>query len=245
MKNSKRANPLRTLWILLRNLATTANISISAVYLAHRGKLTRKRVDELLHNFSIQIFKPLNLNYKIFNPHQVEFNNDKRYMLMLNHTSLYDIPLTLLAVPGSVRMIAKKELFNIPCFGKAMTVAEHISIDRNDRRQAIEDLKKAKEKMEDGIIIWVAPEGTRSKDGTLGKFKKGGFITAIEGQALIVPLGIRGADKVLPPNTFQFHLNETAEVHIGEPIDASQYTLDNKEELMERVEKEIRSLAAL
>lgn len=96
--------------------------------------------------------------------------------------------------------------------------------------------------MESGIILWVAPEGTRSKDGKLAPFKKGGFITAIQAKATIIPIGIRGAFDILPARTFNIHLNQKAEIHIGEPIDAAQYTIENKEELIEKTHQSIKKL---
>jgi 1-acyl-sn-glycerol-3-phosphate acyltransferase len=93
-----------------------------------------------------------------------------------------------------------------------------------------------------GIIMWIAPEGTRSKDGKLAPFKKGAFITAIQAKATIIPIGIRGAYDILPARTFQFNINQTAEVHIGKPIDASKFTLENKEKLLEEVFQSVKDL---
>jgi 1-acyl-sn-glycerol-3-phosphate acyltransferase len=162
---------------------------------------------------------------------------------MCNHTSLYDIPISYKAFSGySIRMLAKKEMFKIPVMGKGMQAAEFPFVDRKNRHQAIKDLAYAKQLMESGIIIWIAPEGTRSKDGRLKPFKKGAFITAIEAKAMIIPMGIRGAFSILPARSRQFNLDQTAEIHIGEPIDAAEYTLENKEELIQAVYQSISQL---
>ena len=108
--------------------------------------------------------------------------------------------------------------------------------------QAKKDLKAAGEKMEDGIVLWIAPEGTRSRTGRLGSFKKGGFILAIETGAQIIPVGIRGSEKVLPAKTWDFYLDQQVDIHIGKPIDASAYTLENKDELIEAVRRELKAL---
>jgi 1-acyl-sn-glycerol-3-phosphate acyltransferase len=139
-------------------------------------------------------------------------------------------------------MLTKKELFKIPLWGRGMAAGEFICIDRKNIEQAKQDLKKAREKMEDGIVLWISPEGTRSRTGRMGPFKKGGFILAIEAGAQIIPVGIRGSEKVLQPETWEFFLDQKVEVYIGKPIDASAYTLEHKDKLIEVVRREISVL---
>jgi len=182
------AGKFRTLWIIFISAITTIRCSVTALVLSAIGKLSRERADKIMRSFGKHMLRHVKLSYKVVNPHQINFSENKRYIIMLNHSSLYDIPLTFVAIPKSIRMISKKELLRIPLFGKAMKSAEHIFIDRKDREQAIKDLHLAKQKMESGLIVWVAPEGTRSKTGELGEFKKGGFITAIQAGATIVPI---------------------------------------------------------
>ena len=141
-----------------------------------------------------------------------------------------------------MRMLAKKELSTMPFMGKGMVAAEFPFIDRKNRHQAIQDLVQAKKLMESGIIMWISPEGTRSKNGKLAAFKKGGFITAIESNATIIPIGIRGAFDILPAKTRRFNIHQKVEIHIGEPVDASQYRIDNKDELIDRVHREMKIL---
>ena len=97
--------------------------------------------------------------------------------------------------------------------------------------------------MKSGIIIWVAPEGTRSKTGKLAKFKKGSFITAIQAQAVIIPIGIRGASDIIPAKTLHINLEQKAEIHIGEPIDASHYTNETRDELVQKTYQAIKILS--
>ncbi len=162
---------------------------------------------------------------------------------MSNHSSLYDIPITFVAVPGTIRMLTKKELFRVPVWGRGLEAGEFISIDRRDRRQAMQDLERAKEKMKSGVTVWIAPEGTRSRSGFIGPFKKGGFMLALQTGATIIPVGIRGARQVLPARTLRFHLGCRSEVHIGRPIDAALYDLSTRDELMEEVSRAIAELA--
>jgi 1-acyl-sn-glycerol-3-phosphate acyltransferase len=162
---------------------------------------------------------------------------------MTNHRSYYDIPLSFVSLPGSIRMLTKKELFKIPIWGKGMKAAEFISIDRHDLAQALKDLDEARKIMQSGIVLWLAPEGTRSRTGRLQDFKKGGFMLALQTGAVIIPVGIKGSETILPPDTFDFVLGRKIEVNIGEPIDASLYNIEQRDALMENVRHAIEGLA--
>jgi 1-acyl-sn-glycerol-3-phosphate acyltransferase len=163
---------------------------------------------------------------------------------MSNHSSLYDIPLIFMALPGNIRMVTKKELFDIPVWGHAMKACKFIAIDRKNSTQAIEDLKIAQKQMEEeGVIPWVSPEGTRSRDGKLNPFKAGGFFLALQTNAIIIPVGIRGARDILPAKTLDVCLHANVEVHIGEPIDTSEYSIQTRKALIHTVRESIKSLA--
>ncbi|WP_423202822.1 lysophospholipid acyltransferase family protein [Legionella busanensis] len=193
--------------------------------------------------WSTKLLNLIGVKLVVFNPYHVEPQPGKATIIMCNHTSLYDIPISFKAFPNhSIRMLAKRELSKIPIMGKGMSATEFPFIDRKNRHQAIRDLAFARQLMESGIIMWIAPEGTRSKTGELAPFKKGAFITAIEAKATIIPIGIRGAYNILPPKTMRFNLNQKAEIHIGKPIDAAQYTLENKDELINTVYQAIKEL---
>ncbi|MBU1927123.1 MAG: 1-acyl-sn-glycerol-3-phosphate acyltransferase [Gammaproteobacteria bacterium] len=91
--------------------------------------------------------------------------------------------------------------------------------------------------------IWMAPEGTRSRTGKIQSFKKGGFMLALKTNAVIIPVGIRGADKILPPKTSNIQLNQKIEIHIGKPIDTQKYLAAQRDQLMQDVEDSIREAA--
>ena len=173
----------------------------------------------------------------------IDFIPGRAYMIMSNHSSLYDIPLIFESLPGSVRMLAKKELYKIPLFGFALETNDFVSIDRHNRHQAHKDLQQARKKMEEGIILWAAPEGTRSLTGALQPFKKGIFHLAMETEAIIIPVGIRGIHEVLPAKTLHFTPHQTVSVHIGAPIDSRE--MGDRVALMETVAKQISLLTEL
>jgi 1-acyl-sn-glycerol-3-phosphate acyltransferase len=142
----------------------------------------------------------------------------QQYVFMVNHQSNLDIPVLVQSlVSFQLRWIAKKELLWIPFFGWAMWASRHITIDRADPLTAIKSLERAKERFAAGISIVVFPEGTRSRDGKLLRFKKGGFLLAAQANRPIVPVTINGSRQVLPAGAWQLR-GGIVEVVISEPI---------------------------
>ena len=170
--------------------------------------------------------------------------NDQPYIFMANHQSNLDIPVLLGHLPVQFRWLAKAELFKIPVFGQAMRGAGYISVDRADRPAAFESLRQAAEKIRSGYSILIFPEGTRSLDGSLKPFKKGGFVMAIGAGVPVVPVAVRGTYGIMPKNTWLIRPKDVA-VDIGEPLATAGFTLDSKEALMEAVRNAIsRGLAS-
>lgn len=240
-----KASFLYSLWLRVAGGVITIDIALRAICKGFYSRNDREWVKKTIQAWVRRLFKLLKLTVDVYNPHQVAFEPGVPYIIMCNHSSLLDIPISFYAFPNqSIRMLAKKELSYIPLLAQGMRKTEFPFIDRKNRKQAIEDLKKAKEIMNSGIVLWIAPEGTRSKDGKLQAFKKGGFITAIEAKAMIVPIGIRNAHKILPKGAWRVNLGEAVEVHIGEPIDASNYNFAQKEALIDKVHQEMNGLLA-
>lgn len=235
------ASLLQFFWVAVRSVAVTLSSSCVALSLSLRKRNQRPAVDALIRRWSQRLINIIGLQYRVFG-NVPDFNDGRRYIIMCSHASHYDIPLSFIALPGSIRMLAKKELSRIPIFGAAMTASEFIFIDRHNREHARKDLMAARKKMESGIVLWVAPEGTRSIDGRLLPFKKGCFHLAIETQAVIIPVAIRDIINVLPKGSWSMNLGVNVGFHIGEPIDASAYTLDRRAELTALVEMSMRKL---
>lgn len=158
----------------------------------------------------------------------------KPYIYMSNHQSNFDIPVLLGHLPVQFRWLAKAELFKIPIFGRAMRSADYISIDRYNRSSAIESLKEAATKIKSGLSVLIFPEGTRSRDGKIRSFKKGGFVLAIDSGVPIVPVILRGTRPIMPKGQFRIYPGEVW-LDIQKPIDAAGYTRDSKEALMQTV----------
>lgn len=161
---------------------------------------------------------------------------------MSNHLSNFDIPVLLAYLPVQFRWLAKAELFRIPVFGPAMRGAGYISIDRSDRRSAFESLRRAADTIRNGASVLIFPEGTRSSDGEIAPFKKGGFVLAVDSGALVVPITIRGTFGIMPKGSFQIR-PDRVRIVVHPPIDASDYTRKTKDGLMRAVDRAMRSAA--
>jgi 1-acyl-sn-glycerol-3-phosphate acyltransferase len=166
------------------------------------------------------------------------------FIFMANHQSNYDIPVLLGHLPVPFRWLAKAELFRIPIFGRAMRGAGYIPIERSKRPAAIESLREAAGIVRQGGSVMIFPEGTRSMDGTLKPFKKGGFIMAIEAGAAIVPVALRGTFDIMPKRRLLIRPRDVT-LLIGAPIATAGYSLPTKEVLMDAVRNALqRQLAA-
>ncbi len=167
-----------------------------------------------------------------------EFSASQPSVYVANHQSQFDIPALVVAMPTDFRMVAKRELVYIPIFGWALWLAGFIFIDRADRERAIRRLDRTLRTIRSGISIVVFAEGTRSPDGRLLPFKKGGFVLALKAGVPIVPVSIQGGRDVLPKGSLRVKPG-TIKVIFGAPIQTSTYTLDTKEALIAAVRDRI------
>ncbi len=156
------------------------------------------------------------------------------YIYMPNHQSNADIPLLLGRLPVQFRWLAKAELFKIPLFGRAMRGVGYISIDRSNRKSAFESLTRAAHTIRNGTSVLIFPEGTRSRDGNLLPFKKGGFLLAVDSGVPIVPIIIRGTRDIVPKGHFLIHPAPVT-MEILDSVDTSGYTRKTKDALSDRV----------
>lgn len=235
----KKANFLQTIGIMFCSSLSTLNICGQAIVKGLLGKLRRQDVDELVQNWSIKLLKYLKARIYVHDEARFLSNPvllNKPTIIMCNHSSLYDIPLTFLTFPNrSVRMLAKKELFKIPVFGWAMKHSSFPSIDRENRAQAKLDLAYAKQLLNEGYMIWIAPEGTRSTSKEFLPLKKGGFMLAFECEATILPVYIHGANELLPAKTWHFHTGKEINIYIGEPFATEGLTVQSRDSAMRHV----------
>jgi 1-acyl-sn-glycerol-3-phosphate acyltransferase len=163
----------------------------------------------------------------------------KGYILAPNHTHLYDIPALVVGTKLNMKFLAKKELFYIPFFGWTMWMLGMISIDRGNTQKSVESIKKAQNVIEDyGVTLTVFPEGTRSRTGKLGVFKKGAFMTSYNTNTPLLPVTINGANKILKGF---YIMPRFIDIYIHKPLDPKDY-VGKREQFMADAREKIHSV---
>lgn len=160
----------------------------------------------------------------------------RSFIYMVNHQSNFDIPVLLGCLPVQFRWLAKAELFKIPLFGRGMRGCGYISIDRSDRAAAIESLNAAAGIIKSGTSVLIFPEGTRSMDGNVKSFKKGGFVLTVDAGVPIIPIVIHGTWAIMPKKRLLITPHPVA-LEILPPVDTSVYSRETKDDLMETIRK--------
>ncbi len=226
--------------VLARAAYETAKISVPTIVDAVVGRTNYVVCDGRLDSWSRTLLDQAGMTLQILGRQHVD--RSKNYVVMSNHQSHYDIPVMFQALGIRVRMIAKTELFRIPIFGRAMLDSGFVELDRSNRRRALESMRVAKQRIAaDGLSIWIAPEGTRSKTGQLGEFKTGGFYLALDAGVPILPVSIDGTIDVLRSGDTVVNRGKTVAVSIHAPIDVTKYSRPRIRDLMDRVRGDIES----
>jgi 1-acyl-sn-glycerol-3-phosphate acyltransferase len=153
------------------------------------------------------------------------------YIYVANHASLFDIPALQVALPGSVRIMYKKELQKIPFMGWALRYSSFIPIVREKARDAMNTVNATVDIIRnDASSLMIFPEGTRTPDGSVQKFKRGAFIVALQSGKPLVPVAICGSFDVLPKHTLRFRKGEIV-VRMGTPIVPEDRAYSREEEI--------------
>jgi 1-acyl-sn-glycerol-3-phosphate acyltransferase len=160
-----------------------------------------------------------------------------------NHSSMFDIWALFSVLPGSVRFVAKQELFRIPLLGQAMRAAGHVAIDRVHRKRAFEAYDDAARTIQRGISAVVFPEGTRSRTGELLPFKNAPFGLAIAAQVPLVPVYVHDTFEIKPKGRFGLR-PRPIRLFVGEPISTAGLSLDDREALRDRTRAAMLALRA-
>ena len=221
----------------LRVLGAMARITAPSIVDIARGSLARGAVDERARWFGRRVVELLGVDLVVAGQDRVP--PGQAYIYMSNHQSHLDIPMLYATLPSpTIRMLGKKELFQIPVWGRGLRAAEFVEVDRSNHARAVKSIEHAARLVRDGVSIYLAPEGTRSKDGSIGKLKKGGFHLALGTGAPIVPVAISGTGKILPPGARSMETGRPVRVVIGAPIPVDGRTM---EELMAEVDAFLRA----
>tara|TARA_A100001011_G_scaffold250376_1_gene258656 strand:- start:84 stop:791 length:708 start_codon:yes stop_codon:yes gene_type:complete len=164
------------------------------------------------------------------------------YIFACNHASGYDVPLAFAGLPYWLISVAKIELESVFILGWVMKTAGHIFVDRKKSENAIAALEISKASLiKNPRSILLFPEGTRTMNGKLGLFKRGGLMLSIDTGIPIVPVGIVGTFEMLKKGTWSFK-NQPLEIRIGNPINPKKISNNNRNSLAKYVKSQVNVL---
>lgn len=237
------ARVVRSHWRTYLSLLHTLTGSARVVTRAQLGVLERDDVERVLERWTKRLFEISRLTLVAHGVDNAE--RARPCVILSHHVSLLDIPCVVASFPGSVRFVSKIELRQVPVFGKAMEAAGVIFVDRHNRQQAIEELKRSRRLFIEGYSVWIAAQGTRSRDGRLHAFKKGAFHIALDLDVPILPMWIEGTLDVIPPDQWRSTTGQTVTVAYGEPVSTAGAEVKDIPDLMATVRKRMLDLAKL
>ena len=222
---------LRTLWIFIFAIVHTACCSLASIFFGLFNPFS-KTVNKIIRLWAKGILKVSGVTVTVHGAEKL--NPEQPYIFISNHQSAYDILAHVVSIPGTMRFIAKQELFRIPVFAQAMRTVGMIPIDRGNSEKARESLNKAIKILQSGVSVIIYPEGTRSQTGEIKPFKKGGFILALKSGLPIVPTVITGSVNILKKKSF--HVNRgSIHVYFLDPVDVTEYSFETRNKLVKKV----------
>jgi 1-acyl-sn-glycerol-3-phosphate acyltransferase len=151
--------------------------------------------------------------------------SSETFVIMANHCSFLDVFAIPSVFTGKFSAVAASKNFKIPIYSVFLKKMKVVSIDRSNREQAIKGIKRAEKLIKEGYHIVILPEGTRTSNGSLGQFKKGGFHLAINTKARILPIVTKGLFQIKPINRFTIYPGKI-KINVGNPIETANKEVD-------------------
>jgi 1-acyl-sn-glycerol-3-phosphate acyltransferase len=231
-----------TLWVYLNILISVILIAGSVVVFSLLRVRDLKVYDWATRDWSRWILWAAGVRVEIEGLENIRL--DEPQIFASNHVSWFDVWALAASIPKRNRFVAKKELEKIPLFGRAWKTAGHFSVDRGDRASAIQSLQQAGQRLHrDNISVVIYPEGTRSRTGELGDFKKGAFMLALHTGVDIVPVAIVGTREIMPADSWRIRRGRII-LRFGEPIRTSDYNVARRNKLVREVRERIEEMLA-
>lgn len=226
---------LSALYYVFLVLLCTVFMILSAVALVVCYPFDRgRRVVHELSRILVRIFFFIPLRWR----QQVEgrelIDRRKQYVIVINHNTVIDIP-TLYYLPLNFRWVSKREVFRVPFFGQYLVLHGDICIDRGRAAEALEQMvRKGRMWISRGASVAIFPEGTRSKDGEIHRFKAGAFTLAREAGVDILPVVLDGTRTLIRKNLL-FNWGNRITIRVLPPIPAERVAATEPHELMTEV----------
>ena len=205
-------------------------LSVAVLALTYPFQKSRRIVHEMSRYLALSFLLPF--------PRRVEglenVDRRERYVIVLNHQAMVDIG-ALYHVPLNFRWVSKREVYKVPFFGQFLFLHGDICIDRGRAAEAMEQLlREGRMWIARGASVAVFPEGTRSKDGEIHRFKAGAFTLAKEAGADILPVVLDGTKSLIGPKGL-FDWRNRITIRVLPPVPAGEVASADTHELMRRV----------
>ena len=229
---------LRTIWVVVAAVLVTIPLA-SAVFILAFFSSSARVIDWIIRLWGRSLVAAAGIDLHVENAEVLD--PQKRYILVANHYSYFDIPCIFAAVPQPIRFMAKVSLFKIPIFGWSIGRAGFIPIDRKNRRTAVKSFDMAAERIRRGNTIVIFPEEGRSRNREMRPFQRGAFLLAIKSQLPMVPVAIDGTYDVYRVGAKRITPGRVV-VRIGTPKLTEGATLRDKERLASESRAEIEQM---
>ncbi len=208
-------------WVFL---GVTLTLCMLAALLTLRWR-AEAYLHHIAHFYAVVLLRTFRVRVRLVHPERLAGRRAR--IVALNHTSQLDMFVIGRLFPPYGTALAKREFLRVPFLGWAFWVFKFIIIDRGDLARAKASYARAAGRLHDQqASVFIAPEGTRSRDGTLQSFKKGLFHLAAESHVPIVPVIIRGAGACQPRGNY-IPAPGVVEVEVLEAMPTGDFTLDN------------------
>jgi 1-acyl-sn-glycerol-3-phosphate acyltransferase len=235
----------KQIWIRIRFVFQFIAIGFVTVYYTFRVyplsfiKDGAKAYQKYLKNWCRLLLKIAGVKVEIIGREFID--KDCSYIFVSNHSSLFDIPVLLGNIEVEVRIMYKKELEKIPIFGRGLRRSPLIAVTREDPRNAMKGIEEALNAVRENSSVVVFPEGTRSKDGNLGTFKRGAFMLASRSGKPIIPVAIIGTNQIMPAGSLYFKPKEVKLIFNEQLMMKNQGDRMEEKKFMEEVRNVIKN----
>jgi 1-acyl-sn-glycerol-3-phosphate acyltransferase len=179
------------------------------------------------------------IRYRVHNRERIP--TGRAVLFCSNHESNVDPPVLFQALHKRLHVLMKAELAKLPILGAVMVAGGFVPVERDRREASMASIDRAAESIRSGNSFLIFPEGTRSRTSELLPFKKGGFIMAIKAKAPIVPVAVSGGRAAMQKGSW-FVRPVMVDVRIGEPVETSGFSLDDRDQLIDVVRERIEAL---
>lgn len=193
----------------------------------------RRRALHLFTCFWASLYTWFNPAWPVTIEGRDRIGKNRTYVMVANHQSLLDI-LVLFRLFTHFKWVSKEEIFRVPCIGWNMSLNRYIKLRRGDKESIATMMRHSGETLDEGSSIMIFPEGTRSVDGKLKKFKAGAFVLAKQHRVPLLPILIQGTSEALPKRGFILRGHHRIRVRILDEIPIDSFEDLTVDELMSR-----------